>query len=165
MGKRLTLKIVFLLVLVFTMRVVVAHYNSLDGLRGFLGSFILEEDTVYAPGYSDRAYKKVKIGMAKNDVFETLGAPLMESWEYAGNVSCLMWFRDDVVCGFYYSFGNKAEEKIEEGIKKADVLKLYGRPYEESWIYSEGRGKSYRMRKVIFRDNKVVEKIHKFYAD
>jgi hypothetical protein len=50
----------------------------LDGLEGTSNSLLLGEDTYYSAGYSDSAFRKVKIGMTKDQVRALLGEPLSE---------------------------------------------------------------------------------------
>jgi hypothetical protein len=49
---------------------------SLDGLGGLVFGLLGEEDTVYAPGYSDRAFRQVEIGMSQQEVLSLLGEPI-----------------------------------------------------------------------------------------
>ncbi len=53
-----------------------AHFYLLDGLDGWLFSQGLTEDTVYADGYSDSAFRRVRIGMTVDTVLKLLGEPL-----------------------------------------------------------------------------------------
>ncbi len=57
----------------------ILHLYLLDGLDGALWSLPLKEDTAYAPDYTDRGFRKVRIGMSRNDVTELLGEPI-ETW-------------------------------------------------------------------------------------
>lgn len=56
------------------------HNSLLDGLDGWFLTTVLglgkDEDTEYAPGYSDQAFRKVRIGMTAREVIATLGPPL-----------------------------------------------------------------------------------------
>jgi len=49
---------------------------ELDGTRGLVFGALLGEDTVYAKGYSDSAFRTVDVGMAEGDVHALLGTPL-----------------------------------------------------------------------------------------
>jgi hypothetical protein len=51
------------------------HY-LLDGLEGCVLPLAVKEDTVYAPGYSTEAFRRVRTGMSKDEVFALLGEPL-----------------------------------------------------------------------------------------
>jgi|SRR6267142_1587536 len=56
------------------------HYYLLDGLDGWFISTVLSpavpQDTEYAAGYSDRAFRRVRVGMAASEVLALLGPPL-----------------------------------------------------------------------------------------
>ena len=54
------------------------HLWMLDGLDGLILSMILEEQTEYAPGYTDRGFRDVKVGMSENKVYALIGDPLDE---------------------------------------------------------------------------------------
>ena len=56
------------------------HFRSMDGLDGLIFSRMFQEDTVYAPGYSDAAFRKIGIGMSQSDVFALLGPPV-STWD------------------------------------------------------------------------------------
>ncbi len=76
-----------ILVVLLTCALAVAlavHLRSLDGLDGLLFGTLLSEDTVYAPGYSDSGFRKVRPGMSVAEVYALLGAPL-EQWTIAAD--------------------------------------------------------------------------------
>ena len=56
------------------------HNYMLDGLDGWFASTVLgfgkSEDTEYALGYSDQAFRRVRTGMTPREVIATLGPPL-----------------------------------------------------------------------------------------
>lgn len=51
---------------------------AIDGISGVLGSLLLREDTLYASGYSDFNWRRVQIGMTRQDVHDLLGQPLSQ---------------------------------------------------------------------------------------
>ena len=53
-----------------------SHFYPLDGLDGWLIGLTLTEDTVYAAGYSDAAFRQVRVGMTADTVLGILGRPL-----------------------------------------------------------------------------------------
>jgi hypothetical protein len=72
----------------------ILHVTLLDGLDGLLLSrFIVDfEDTRYASGYSDRAFRAVRVGMSTQEVLGLLGEPLersrsersgLDTWRYS----------------------------------------------------------------------------------
>ena len=52
---------------------------KLDGRDGLLSGLVVGEDTLYASGYSARAFGEVTVGMPREQVHSLLGAPL-DSW-------------------------------------------------------------------------------------
>jgi hypothetical protein len=54
------------------------HFYLLDGLDGFIRSRLFTDDTVYAVGYSDSAFRFVRVGMSKSDVEDLLGPAIDE---------------------------------------------------------------------------------------
>jgi len=52
------------------------QFATLDGLGGCIASLIWSDSTQYAPGYSIRAFRNVKVGMTKTNVYALLGRPL-----------------------------------------------------------------------------------------
>ena len=51
------------------------YYWLIDGVIAELFALSLDEDTVYAPGYSDANWRHVSVGMTEDDVHRLLGAP------------------------------------------------------------------------------------------
>ena len=49
---------------------------TLDGLGGCIASLFWSDSTQYAPGYSARAFRNVKVGMTAPNVYALLGRPL-----------------------------------------------------------------------------------------
>lgn len=56
----------------------------LDGLDGLMWAAILAEDTVYASGYSDAGFRRVRLGMTYDDVRRLIGEPEL-SWSIDGS--------------------------------------------------------------------------------
>ena len=81
-------KILFIVLtlLLLTATAVIYHYRSMDGFDGLIFSRMFHEDTIYAPGYSDGAFRRVTVGMPQVDVLALLGPPLSE-WESCDNMA------------------------------------------------------------------------------
>ncbi|MFT3711454.1 MAG: outer membrane protein assembly factor BamE [Archangium sp.] len=52
------------------------HVLSLDGLHGIALSVVFKPDTVFAAGYSPWKFRRVKLGMSRDEVKSLLGEPL-----------------------------------------------------------------------------------------
>ena len=69
----------------------VTQYRLLDGIQGELFALAVEDDTEYAPGYSDAGFRHIDQGMSTNEVTRVLGPPLSkaalegdhETWRYS----------------------------------------------------------------------------------
>lgn len=70
-------------------------YPPIDGIKGELLALLLGENTVYSKNYSDNAFRKITIGMTKEEVEQLLGEPLfigkfpessLEIWDYSEQI-------------------------------------------------------------------------------
>jgi outer membrane protein assembly factor BamE (lipoprotein component of BamABCDE complex) len=169
--KMTVLKILGLLILVGISGLIALHVYLLDGLHGWFfssGEGPFEEDTVYAPGYSDKAFRRVKRGMSEQEVLNILGSPLGESWCYekTEHERFRIWFADERISYVYIYHSDTDSPQVHEGMEKTRVLKMLGNPTKKSWVYSESPGdKSYRVRVILFKDDNVTKKKHYFYLD
>jgi hypothetical protein len=144
-----------------------AHAYSLEGLHGRVFARVMEEDTIYAPGFNDVAFRRVHRGMSEADVIREVAPPLGEVWFYD----------DGSVTGASVGFaGNRVDHadrvahpllaRVAAGATKDDVRKMLGEPREKSFVYSQSKvDKSYHVRAVIFRDGRVTERLSEFYVD
>jgi outer membrane protein assembly factor BamE (lipoprotein component of BamABCDE complex) len=65
--------------------------TSLDGVSGAIISIPFHDTTVYAPNYTDAAYRRIKVGETEEDVRKMLGEPFehdspdgyVARWRYA----------------------------------------------------------------------------------
>jgi hypothetical protein len=144
-----------------------AHAYSLEGLHGWMFARMMEEDTMYAPGFSDAAFRRIRHGMTEADVIRVVAPPLGEVWFYD----------DGSVTGASVGFsGDRVDHadgaahprlaRVAAGATKDDVRKMLGEPHEKSFVYSRSKAdKSYHVRAVIFRAGRVTERISEFYVD
>jgi hypothetical protein len=70
-------KIIFVIGL-GTSVLVYAHFRTLDGMTGLIFGTLLPEDTVYASGYSDSGFRRIRVGMSRAEVESLVGAPQKE---------------------------------------------------------------------------------------
>ena len=54
----------------------------LPGPKDLLRSLIIGHDTVYAPGFSERNFRRVQIGMTPEEVEATMGCPPIQVIDY-----------------------------------------------------------------------------------
>jgi outer membrane protein assembly factor BamE (lipoprotein component of BamABCDE complex) len=82
----------------------------LDGIGGIVCRILMEEDTVWASGYSDEGFRSVRLGMTRSEVHNLLGPPIestpwegqsWENWTYSPADTNYqvrdVVFKDDVV--------------------------------------------------------------------
>ena len=144
---------------------------SSDPVREALVGVVLREDTAYASGFSERAFRAVKPGDLALDVRRQLGVPLGENWIYSprgqpfqpaatrsasGSSECLA-VRFDAQVVVTATFPAACSERgVSAGMSGDDVERALGSPPEACWRYTGGSGSSYyRMRMVCFLDGKV----------
>ena len=123
----------------------------MDGLRGLLGTLVMDDNTVYAAGYSDRAFRRVRPGMGPDEVRGLLGDP----------VGCHLRVRD--------AQGRFAPDHLEwfpwspdcaEQIA-ADPARLERLCYSDS----DPRDASFRRRDILFENGTVVRTFTEYYGD
>ena len=146
----------------------VVHRVLMDGLDGWLLARVYGDDTEYAQGYSDRAFKTIRSGMSESDVVRVLGEPIGEAWVYA-SVS-----RSDRTVLFINSKGRlehvsdntTPRTNLDNGMSRDDVVRLIGAPAEKNLAYTRSRhGGSYRERLVRIQGSVVSQRIQDYYLD
>jgi hypothetical protein len=148
------------------------HLVFLDGIEGAIAPLVFPTRTDYAPGYSDRGFRRVREGLTKSDVHRLLGAPVREAWDYEPiSPPCgIIWLTAGHVASIPTKTGTLRDEchkpALTAGMSSAEVTNLWGVPPETTWLYSESRvGDSYRERIVRFKDQTVSEVVARFYID
>jgi len=157
-----------LIVLVATAGVAVGvHAYSLEGLDGLLFAKTVHEDTIYAPGYSDTAFRKVHRSMTEAEVSRVLPSPISEVWTYNDRGASLasVQFVGEVVEGVRAD-GMASLDAVGVGMTKADVIARVGAPPAKNLIYTRSRNdSSYHVRVLALRNGKVAKRISEFYVD
>ena len=150
-----------------------------DPIREAVVGFIVREDTAYASGFSEPAFRTITPGAADREVRRLLGAPHGESWFYppkdhplqraataaASSVQheCLaVRFETGVVVAALERNACK-QLGIESGTSLIDVQRSLGSPPESCWQYSwSPRGGNHRMRMVCFVNGSVEDVIRRW---
>jgi inner membrane protein len=152
---------------------------STDSIRETIVGIALREDTVYARGFSEDAFRTVTPGASDQDVRRLVGAPFGESWIYApkdqpfqpaearsaaafSNQCLAVRFETGAVVS---ALDREACRKlgIDNGSSRADVERLLGSPPESCWRYSwSPRHGHYRMRMVCFMNARVETVIRRW---
>jgi hypothetical protein len=146
------------------------HLYLLDGIEGELYSIAFKEDTLYASGYTDNAFRRITPGVRESEVREILNTPLGEAWTYncgpmplSGIVGLSARF---VVHVHRFSKETLCLKDISAGMTEIDLLRKMGQPIKKLLIYSRSRhDQSYRVRTVTLERGVVVDRKSYFYVD
>ena len=145
---------------------------SADPIRDAILGFALRENTSYASGFSDAAFRSVTPGMSEPEVRSVLGAPHVEDWYYpprdqptlrAEEVSVASISRECVGLRFEYGFVASAFDedscgdlRLWIGTSLDDARRVLGPPREACWSYSwSPTGAFHRLRMVCFLNSRV----------
>jgi hypothetical protein len=138
-------------------------------LRDAALGVLLQEDTEYTSGFSEKAFRTIEPGMSEADVKALLGVPFGEVWLYTSKAryGCegVRFDPEEVVTsGFWH------EECARAGLKKGmlanDVQRIFGEPREACTRYARSPGDThYRVRIVCFSNGQVVDVRRHWYFD
>jgi inner membrane protein len=142
---------------------------STDPVRQAAIGFILREDTAYASGFSERAFREVEPGQSEEAVRRLVGEPVQESWLYlpegvaAGETAVRAILPSCFVIRFANGVVVSADDEamctrrgIRTGMSRADVARLAGEPSESCWRYTWSPGRQHhRVRMACFRGARV----------
>lgn len=140
---------------------------SLDGVQGIVLTALLHQDTAYASGYTDRAFRSIRTSMSEKQVQSLLGPALGVTWSYRvrrprGCAS--VHFRNGRTRS--WAFDECEKLGIRTGTSIAAAAVLLGAPDEVYWLYSESPSDThYRERAIRFSNGRVVEIIKGWYLD
>jgi inner membrane protein len=145
---------------------------SNDPVRERIVGFVFPDDTRFAAGYSEDAFRAIAVGDSEDVVRGRLGEPLFESVFYMpkdSGVRSVMEMSAAHLPPGCFGAGLKAgvvhdahdpdvcsSRGIVEGVSKAEVLRILGPPSESCAEYSESPSHGrFRMRMVCFLGGKV----------
>ena len=145
----------------------IAHRVLLDGVDGWLLATFYADDTEYAHGYSDRAFRQIRPGMSESDVLRLLGKPIGEAWVYTGGSRGRQTLFIDAQGQLQHVSGESVgESSVRIGMSREDALRVLGPPMEKNLAYTHtSHGSSYRERVVRIRGNAVTRTVHEYYWD
>lgn len=141
---------------------------STDPLREAIVGVVLREDTAYAGGFSEGAFRTIAPGQSDREVRDLLGEPFGESWFYAVKGERAMDTAAAAVAGcrgVRFETGRVVTALdvdacrsigVEAGVSLVEVERQIGLPRESCWQYSwSPRDTHYRMRMICFLDSRV----------
>lgn len=128
--------------------VIALEVLTLDGVNG-LSPFIGDSDvTIYAPKYTDGAFRSIHVGMTREEVLDALGEPFL--------VKRTLCIETPFVSH------NGRTELLSDRLPQLDRFQVF----KERWNYTKRDvDKSYRMRGVEFVQGRVSKVIHHFEGD
>ena len=146
--------------------------GSSDPVRERVMGLLLRDDTRFAAGYSEEAFRAISVGDSEDVVRARLGEPLFESVFYmpkGSSVQSMMEVSAAHLPPGCFGAGLKAgvvhdahdpdvcrARGVVEGMPKADVLRILGAPSESCAEYSDSRNHGHaRLRMVCFLNGKV----------
>jgi hypothetical protein len=95
-GRRFLAGLIFVALVAFIGGLIFVNNYLLDGIHGWFVSRVLgfgkDEDTEYSRGYSDQAFRTIKVGMTEQEVLAILGPPL-ERASLGGTRETWRWSR------------------------------------------------------------------------
>ena len=153
--------------------------SSGNPIREAVVGYMVREDTAYASGFSEKAFRAVAPGDSEDDVRHRLGAPLRETWLYAPKGQpfrsalerSATSLGDECLFVRFESGGVvKAQDPdvcrkvgVETGVSPADVARLLGPPPESCWEYTWSPGAAYfRFRAMCFQKGRVATLIRQW---
>jgi inner membrane protein len=142
--------------------------TSGDPVRDTIVGAVLREDTAYAKGFTEKAFRTLAAGQTDRHVRDLLGPPVGESWIYTlpGERAAAMSaasldgcravrFEADAVVAAFDREACRAAG-IVAGTPIGDVRQRLGAAHEACWRYSwSPHGGHYRARDVCFVDARV----------
>jgi hypothetical protein len=146
--------------------------GSADPVRERILGVALREDTVFAPGYSELAFRHVAVGDDEDTVRRSLGEPFGESWFFPPKGWTFQSAMEVSAADLPYGcFGVRLNQGVVEethernpcgalglvaGASRADVRRLLGSPSESCAEYSMSPGRGhFRMRMVCYLHGRV----------
>lgn len=138
---------------------------STDPVRDATLGFVMREDTQYAPGFSEAAFRTIKPGQTDDDVVRALGAPLEQFWSYAPfgpaqlpATSCQVVFFAGGALAAEPGFPTCSPPGTHLGMTTTEVLQALGDPEFRCWGYSRSPNRRpFRVREVCFSKGQVAE--------
>ena len=165
----------FLVFWIATIWLISSGYPARDAIVGFL----LREDTAYASGFSEEAFRTITPGASDQEVRRLLGAPVQEGRFYsprdqpvksAIDTSALSLPNECLSVRFKAGVVVRAldlaacrKAGIETGMSTIDVDQRLGTPSESCWQYSwSPRNAYFRMKMVCFLNGSVTAVIREW---
>lgn len=136
-----------------------------DPIREDFVGVVFRENTEYASGFSDQAFRAIKPGDSHAHVRQLLSAPLGEWWDYEPRDvdGCPFVYLESDVVGTLDHLEVCAKRGIRPGMSRGEVEQALGAPDGVCWRYTRSAGgRPYRVRVVCFSDGKVADVVRQW---
>jgi inner membrane protein len=136
-----------------------------DPIRERVIRFVLRDDTIFAPGFSDGTLSRVTRGDTYDQVRARLGPPLREFLDYDRLDTCGVVFLEGEVVGDALPADLCRARGVLPGASRAIVAAL-GAPVRHCWWYSRSPDRGYyRGRIVCFEHQRVAQVVRRWIRD
>jgi hypothetical protein len=140
-----------------------------ESARDAIAGFVVRDDTVYAAGFSESAFRAVGTGQSERDVRQALGPPLIEYWVYLppdaappseraapSEPRCIeVTFENGAAVAMFEREACRARG-VHRGATTDEVTRLLGPPLESCPQYTRSpRHGTFRERLICFANGRV----------
>jgi hypothetical protein len=145
-----------------------ALISSSGSIRDAITGVLLREDTSYATGFSETAFRTIRPGLTEREVRHVLGSPYQEWWFYtepddrppderpAARNGCLIIRLQDERVASMNDHGECVARGVSAGLTVLALREQLGPPLESCWQYSwSPAGTAHRSRQVCFTNGRV----------
>lgn len=147
-----------------------------DPIRDAVVGTVLRDRTEYAQGFSEDAFRRIRMGQSSADVQRMVGGPLGEWWDYldeeqppaSQRIGCpWVYLESDRVAVDRRAAPRVAamcsEHGVRPGMSRGELEGTLGRPPNMCWRYTKGDG-FHRARVVCFAGGRVVAILRRWQA-
>ena len=140
-------------------------FVSGDPVRERIIRFVLRDDTVFAPGFSERALSAIERSASYDDVRVRLGSPLREFLDYDRLDTCGVVFVEAGMVASAQPPDLCCARGVYPGAPGTMVAAL-GVPVRHCWWYSRSPGRGYyRARVVCFENQRVAQIVRRWMRE
>ena len=150
----------FAILTIIVLSLEVADYYLPDGLGGWIRGRAVHDQTIFAPGYTDKGFRQIKKGMSEERVLAILGQPIEKSLSYHKQGSII--FKNNAVTVLCCPEG-PLSKIIAKGMNEEQVKSILGKPESEFWDYAKKEStRSMRFRTITIESGQVSMKSREF---
>jgi inner membrane protein len=139
-------------------------FTSTDPLRERIVASVLQDDTEFAPGFSERAFGEIDRRMTERAVLDRLGRPFSEFLFYpAAENACLQIRIDGDIVREALPEAACVRHGIRPSVSRQHMHATLGMPEGSCWVYSRSPdGGYFRGRGVCFENGRVDQIVRRW---